>query len=95
MLRYAKFNSQWLARIDKNSVLTEDEWLKHVEAEYGVSGVELVETDDDTDPRKGIILMPPPGPPPPKTVDDILLEDLENAATILQLKTALIKRFGG
>ena len=95
MKRYARLGTQWLARVDGNPIPNSNEWITHVEAEYGVTGVEAVETADNVDPRRGVTLMPPPGPPSPKTENDILLEDLENAATILQLKAALIKRFGG
>ena len=66
MKRYAKVGSQWLARVDKNSILMETDWIKHVEAEYGVTGVELMETDNDTDPRIGELLMPPVKPQPPR-----------------------------
>lgn len=95
MKRYAKSDGQWLARVDGNSVLTANEWIAHVENEYGVTGIELIETADDVDPREGVLLMPPPGPPPPKDPDTILKEELESATTLVQLKAALIKRFGG
>ena len=34
-------------------------------------------------------------PPPPKSPDTVLKEDLEAATTLVQLKAALLKRFGG
>lgn len=94
MKRYAKLGTQWLARVDGNPILNGEEWLTHVESEYGVTGVELVETDDDVDPREGVLLKPPPGPPPPKSIDTVLKEELEAATTLTQLKAALLKRFG-
>lgn len=62
MLRYAKIDNEWLARVDKNPVLTTDEWLAHVEAEYELSGVVVVDTDDNTNPRVGVLIMPPDKP---------------------------------
>ena len=62
MLRYAKYEDKWLGRVDKNPTPSNDEWLKHVEAEYGLTGVVAVETNDNTDPRVGVLVMPPEKP---------------------------------
>ena len=89
MRRYAKSGAQWLARVDGNSVLSRAEWKAHVEAEYGITVTEVIDTADDVDPRSGAILAPTPRPAPPDP-KVALRQRVRDATTLADLKSVLL-----
>ena len=94
---YCKETDKWFDGYHQGD-FTEDgtEFALRLAADLATPSLTVVDVADDLpDPRSANRFAEPAGPPPPKSPDAILKEDLEAATTILQLKAALLKRFGG
>ena len=95
MNRFYKLGGQWLARVDGNPVLTATESKQHCESEYGVSGIAVLDAEDDPRPSdSNTWLFPPPVPPSPPTRNQALKSDLQSATTIIAIKDALLRWLG-
>lgn len=94
--RYYKLGDFWLARVDGNppALMDAEASRLHAESEYAVTGLVVVDVEDNTDPRSGPLTMPPSRPPGAPSPRDLLRAELQAATTLAQLKAVLEKVVG-